>query len=175
MHPYKKGRLFEYKVKKEFEKRGYYVVRSAGSKGVFDLIAIGNGEVLGIQCKLGKVSEGEIREMLEVGRRYGIIPIIATKDGVKVIMFRSPEPNIKYRKPIVLNVKYGEEYNTWDLSNDELGICSCGCSMDEALIDAEVCLKVLVDEYLLESNDNLTEKALELKRMVAEYIEVVQR
>ena len=85
MHPYKKGRQFEYVVKKKFEKRGYYVVRSAGSHGVFDLIAIKKGEVLGIQCKLGNVSKDEIKKMKEIGEKYGIIPVIATKGKVEVI------------------------------------------------------------------------------------------
>ena len=36
---YEKGRRFEYKVKKFYEHLGYYVIRSASSKGLFDLIA----------------------------------------------------------------------------------------------------------------------------------------
>jgi Holliday junction resolvase len=68
---YKKGRQFEYRVKKHFEKLGYYVKRSYASKGAEDLIAIkraviqdineiGKGtihlsEVLLIQCKNLKV------------------------------------------------------------------------------------------------------------------------
>jgi len=37
---YKKGRAFEYRVKKHFEKLGYYVKRSYASKGAEDLLAI---------------------------------------------------------------------------------------------------------------------------------------
>lgn len=36
---YRKGYRFEDVVRKKLEKEGYYVVRSSGSKGVFDLIA----------------------------------------------------------------------------------------------------------------------------------------
>jgi len=37
---YISGRNFEYKVKQELEKLGWYVIRSAGSKSLFDLIGI---------------------------------------------------------------------------------------------------------------------------------------
>lgn len=65
---YTSGRRFEYRVKKYLEKKGYYVMRSAGSKSPFDLIAIpkhnhtcGSGlNILLIQCKHGtKISKAE--------------------------------------------------------------------------------------------------------------------
>ncbi len=37
---YKKGRQYEYEVKKIFEKAGYKVMRSASSKGPYDLTAV---------------------------------------------------------------------------------------------------------------------------------------
>lgn len=61
---YNSGRRFEYRVKKYLENKGYYVMRSAGSKSPFDLIAIPkyNGSIiLLIQCKHGvKISKKEI-------------------------------------------------------------------------------------------------------------------
>jgi Holliday junction resolvase len=69
---YKRGRQFEYRVKKHFEKLGYYVIRQYASKGAQDLTAIkqmyieiGNerlqdvtaSEVLLIQCKNLKVEQ----------------------------------------------------------------------------------------------------------------------
>ena len=62
------GRRWEWKTRKHFEKLGYYVIRSAGSKGLADLIAlrmeVGNLdinekpttriEVCLIQCKAHK-------------------------------------------------------------------------------------------------------------------------
>ena len=112
--------------------------------------------------------------MFEVGRKYGIIPIIVTKERTKVIMHRKPSDEIKYKKPIVLNALYDTSYYTWDLSNEELEIYGCGFSIDEALLDAEACLRVLVEEYLLESDDKLSDKALKLKRKLSEYVEVVE-
>jgi len=51
---YKKGRSFEYRVRRYYEKQGYLVIRSAGSKGIADLVAIKGDEVLLIQCKIRK-------------------------------------------------------------------------------------------------------------------------
>ena len=176
MHPYKKGRQFEYKVKKEFEKLGYFVVRSAGSRGIFDLIAIRKYEVLGIQCKLGKVSEDEVKKMLDIGRMYNIIPVIVTKDGMWVIIHRVTElcTAVEYKKPILLEALYDNAERLWNLSNYELEIYGCGDTVDDALLSAEACLSTLIEEYLLESDDKLSEKALELKNKLKEYVEVIE-
>lgn len=49
---YIKGRAKEYRIKKEYEDAGFYVVRTAGSHGVCDLVAFGeNGLVVPIQVK----------------------------------------------------------------------------------------------------------------------------
>jgi len=55
---YLSGRRFEYAVKHRYEKMGYIVIRSAGSKSPFDLVAIKPDArcVLLIQCKHGKMS-----------------------------------------------------------------------------------------------------------------------
>ncbi|MEM4323916.1 MAG: restriction endonuclease [Candidatus Nitrosocaldaceae archaeon] len=51
---YLKGRNFEYKVKKYLEQQGYVVLRTAGSHGIYDLIAIKfepEPSIIFIQCK----------------------------------------------------------------------------------------------------------------------------
>jgi len=48
---YIKGRNFEYQIKKMLERDGYYVIRSAGSHGAFDLVAIKGNEVKLFQLK----------------------------------------------------------------------------------------------------------------------------
>ena len=88
---YVKGRNFEYRVKRYFEAKGYFVVRSAGSKGVFDLIAITDGEVIGIQCKKhGQVSKDELNRIIEVSKKYRIKPRIATVDEKNRLKFVNP-------------------------------------------------------------------------------------
>ncbi len=48
---YQTGAAIERKLKKNFEEDGFFVIRSAGSKGLFDLIAIGNFRIRLIQVK----------------------------------------------------------------------------------------------------------------------------
>lgn len=49
---YVAGRAFEYARKKHWEKEGYLVMRTAGSHGAFDLIAVKDNSVpFFIQCK----------------------------------------------------------------------------------------------------------------------------
>lgn len=58
---YRRGRRFEYRVKKYYEKLGYYVKRSYASKGAEDLLCVKanrlhntGSDVLLIQCKTRK-------------------------------------------------------------------------------------------------------------------------
>jgi len=48
---YKKGRVLEEKAKKELMEAGYYPIRSAGSKGLFDIIGISSVDIILIQVK----------------------------------------------------------------------------------------------------------------------------
>ena len=85
---YKRGYAFENSLKKKLEAKGYYVVRSAGSKGVFDLIAIKEGKVYGIQCKIGySIHEKELIRIVDTAKRFGIYPVVAFKDGRKIKLF----------------------------------------------------------------------------------------
>lgn len=51
MTNYASGRSWEYQVRDWYSKRGYQVIRSAGSKSPVDLIAIDHKEVIFVQCK----------------------------------------------------------------------------------------------------------------------------
>lgn len=77
-----KGSLFERQVKEFHESRGFYVIKSGGSLGVFDLIAIKKGQqAVGIQCKNRKalISVAEWNEILDVGNNSGVLPALAEK------------------------------------------------------------------------------------------------
>ena len=74
--PYPKGRRLEYKVRDFFERLGFYVVRSAGSKGDFDLIAIRDGTCIGIQVKSGNKLPPESLRILS--RQLGIKTMFIT-------------------------------------------------------------------------------------------------
>ena len=82
---YAKGRRFEYSVKNKLEKAGFYVVRSAGSHGAFDLVAIRKGIVLGVQCKTnGYLPPGERVKLLQIQELYGIIACIAYRENNRI-------------------------------------------------------------------------------------------
>lgn len=58
MSNYEAGRRLEYEVRDRFRELGYHVLRTAGSHGFYDLVAIKEEQILLIQCKLvSKASE----------------------------------------------------------------------------------------------------------------------
>ena len=92
---YRRGADFERKLKKYLEELGYFVVRSAGSTGQVDLVAIkrrepqkygeGDVELILIQCKLGKVSFKEALALEMLGAELNARAVIATPDNYKEI------------------------------------------------------------------------------------------
>jgi Holliday junction resolvase len=97
---YKRGRAFEYRVKKKLEREGYYVVRSAGSHSVADLVAVRKkvgrtavtiplAEVLFVQCFRGRKSARELVKLVEVCEDYGAIPCVATVRGRTLLFLKS--------------------------------------------------------------------------------------
>ncbi|MBW2561592.1 MAG: hypothetical protein JRE40_12165 [Deltaproteobacteria bacterium] len=86
-----KGRQFENYVKRKLVGKGYLVTRSAGSKGVFDLVAIPplseQVGILGIQCKASrKITKHEKEKVIDAAKKYGLIPVLATKFNRRVIL-----------------------------------------------------------------------------------------
>jgi len=81
MNRYKKGYRFELDVKKQYESRGYKVVRSSGSHTPVDLIAMKNGEIIQIQCKnmKQKISKAEKHEIEKWAKATGFPVIIIYK------------------------------------------------------------------------------------------------
>jgi len=63
---YVKGRAKEYRLKKKYEEKGYIVMRTAGSHGFADLIAINSEEVLFIQSKPKSLSKTATLKLYEV-------------------------------------------------------------------------------------------------------------
>ncbi len=61
----KKGYLFEIRCRKQLEKDGYLVIRSAGSKGVADLVAVGNERIVFVDIKRKEGVSAREREPLE--------------------------------------------------------------------------------------------------------------
>jgi len=72
---YIKGRAKEYKLKAELEKQGYTVLRTAGSHGFADLIAINYelDKISFIQVKPDKYSDGAIAKLMKKYAEYNNI------------------------------------------------------------------------------------------------------
>jgi len=56
-----RGRTLEHRARHELEAAGWWVIRSAGSKGAADLVAFNGGRIGFVQCKLspGPLPKGE--------------------------------------------------------------------------------------------------------------------
>lgn len=81
--PYQRGAAFEYRVKAELEKEGWFVMRSPGSKSPLDLLAVkldcrGTSWVWMVQCKLrGVLRLAETLELKALAAKHGAYPILA--------------------------------------------------------------------------------------------------
>lgn len=90
--PYVKGRAFEHYVKRKLEAKEWIVIRSRGSRGAFDLLAVKHGEIMLIQCKWNSfIEDEERRQLTSIAWKAGGIPVLATHvDGrVKLIDIRN--------------------------------------------------------------------------------------
>jgi len=74
---YQRGRAREYRVMKALEKASYHCVRAAGSKGLFDIVAICKEGIRLIQVKLNKGPTAEERKALSV---FSNLPSNAVKE-----------------------------------------------------------------------------------------------
>jgi Holliday junction resolvase len=61
---YQKGRSYEYSIMRGYAKKGLYVIRSAGSHGLFDIVAFDNESIYFACCRKRRWSEREIQEVL---------------------------------------------------------------------------------------------------------------
>ena len=88
---YAKGRRFEYRAKRSLESQGFVVFRSAGSHSRADLIALRAGEVWLVQCKAndGYLSTQEREGLVLVALELGVVPILAHKEGRRLIFRRA--------------------------------------------------------------------------------------
>ena len=92
---YRRGYVLEMDIMKELEKRGYYVVRSAGSHRLCDLIAIPNKNMfdskpLCIQCKktskpnqLPKISKKELEMLKKLEKEYNVVVLLGLRYRVR--------------------------------------------------------------------------------------------
>lgn len=86
---YQAGYRLELETKKKWEAKGYYVIRSAGSHGIADLVALcsgssGNPLVYLIQCKTkGKISLQDREALKNTASGIGAVGVLVYKDARK--------------------------------------------------------------------------------------------
>jgi Holliday junction resolvase len=94
------GRQFEYRTRDIFANAGYFVFRSAQSRGVADIIAFKKGEVLFVQCKRsGGIEKAETLKLLKQCAEIGVTPLIAERpDGRTTQLYEVRLENGKIQK-----------------------------------------------------------------------------
>lgn len=89
---YRRGRLFEWEVKRALEPLGYYVQRAPRSGGIVDLLcvrSVARGEVLFCQLKTdGSLPPGKWNALWQAAYDRQAIPILVLKDREGRIGFR---------------------------------------------------------------------------------------
>lgn len=86
---YKIGQRFEYRVRDFLKRLGYQVLRSPRSSGPYDLMAVGAGNVLLVQCKVdGVIGPSEWNELYDVAesvRGLKCLPVVVLRQKRKLV------------------------------------------------------------------------------------------
>jgi len=76
---YRRGRRFEWEVRRLLEERGFLVIRAARSRPI-DLVALRGGEAYLIECKYSsRMRRGAGERLVELAERAGARPILASR------------------------------------------------------------------------------------------------
>jgi len=79
MSRYRSGYRLECRVRDLLRRKGYIVVRSAGSRGPVDLLAAKDGQILAIQVrKSGRLTPDEKAVLFKVAEHFRAVPLVAT-------------------------------------------------------------------------------------------------
>lgn len=69
---YQRGRAFEYRIKQKLEACGFIVLRTSGSHGFADLVALKDSMVYFMQLKYGApITKAEQRKMFSIMQMHG--------------------------------------------------------------------------------------------------------
>ena len=84
---YIRGMFFELRVLKYYKRQGFFAVRSSGSFGPADVVAIKKGDIRLIQCKLnGRIPSNEVKALKAACKRAGAEGYLAHREGRKLII-----------------------------------------------------------------------------------------
>lgn len=79
MNNRQRGDYFERQTRDDLERRGWLIVRSGGSLGPFDLVAIRpHRAVCLVQCKInGRIAHDQWETLIRLAARFDCIPLLA--------------------------------------------------------------------------------------------------
>lgn len=108
MTNYTRGRALEYEIRDRLREDGYQAFRTAGSRGVADIVAIKPGQIVYCQAKKGgRISPAERTALFRAAADVGALPIVAA---------RQPRQPIEWRR---LTGTGPKEWQPW--TPDQLG------------------------------------------------------
>ena len=83
----RQGANFELQIMHDLRRYGYTTLRSSGSKGTVDVVAVGDGHSLWIQAKITNplISPAERLAVWDLALRAGGIPVVAHRDNGTVL------------------------------------------------------------------------------------------
>jgi len=80
---YERGRRFEWRVRDLLRKRGFIVLRCAGSKPV-DLVALKKGRIVLVECKSdGYIPPKQMKKLEKIVKKAGAELLIVSKDDYR--------------------------------------------------------------------------------------------
>lgn len=86
---YRRGANFERRVKRKLESEGWFVIRSAGSQGPVDLVALKPFKVMLIQCRRsGFLSAAEREKLRSLAERLQTPVFVASSTNGKITLER---------------------------------------------------------------------------------------
>ena len=100
--PYVAGRSHEYAVCSSLKGFGYFVVRSPGSIGPFDVFAVKSGSLLFVECKLGGLFDTwQWNNLFRLSNSVGAIPLMAesANGSIKFWKLLAEKTGSKKRQP----------------------------------------------------------------------------
>jgi Holliday junction resolvase len=101
MSNYDNGSSHERRTKAKLEADGYWVMKSAGSKGVADLVAIKKGQILLVQGKLNSyVAPKEWNDLYQTALNIGALAIVVGR-GQKMRRITDFKSGLGERQPWV--------------------------------------------------------------------------
>ena len=120
MGKYSKGAKFENEVIKQLKKQKIFCIRSAGSKGIVDIVAFARfcDEIFiyFIQCKYGKavMNKKDQEKLKKIAKEYNAIPVyVYRKKYEKILNF-----HFLYENGKILELKYKGFLNKLELMKE---------------------------------------------------------